>query len=42
MTSFPTLVTEHLDPSIAEQIGEPGRPAKFLVLYGSVRERSFS
>ncbi|WP_061717817.1 arsenical resistance protein ArsH [Pantoea trifolii] len=42
MTSFPALVTEHFDPSIAEQIGESDLPPKFLILYGSVRPRSFS
>ncbi|WP_455814744.1 arsenical resistance protein ArsH [Pseudomonas graminis] len=42
MQGFPALDAEHVDPSIAAKIGGDGQPPKFLILYGSVRERSFS
>lgn len=42
MQAFPALDAQHVDPSIADKIGDPGSPPKFLILYGSVRERSFS
>lgn len=42
MQAFPALNAEHFDPSIAEKIGGSEQPPKFLILYGSVRQHSFS
>lgn len=42
MQGFPALDAEHVDPSIADKLGGAGQPPKFLILYGSVRARSFS
>ncbi|ADU69976.1 arsenical resistance protein ArsH [Pantoea sp. At-9b] len=42
MQVFPALDAGHFDPAIAKNLGSVGQPPKFLILYGSVRKRSFS
>lgn len=40
MKTFPALNTDCFDATIAEKVG--GTAPRFLLLYGSVRQRSFS
>lgn len=42
MPLFPALEDEHFDRSVANKLGGDERLPKFLILYGSVRQRSFS
>ncbi|VVD66935.1 arsenical resistance protein ArsH [Pandoraea cepalis] len=42
-TTFPAAKTEYLDTSIAARLGMPGAaPVRILLLYGSLRQRSYS
>lgn len=42
MKTFPALNTDCFDATIAEKVGGTAIPPRFLLLYGSVRQRSFS
>lgn len=42
MPTFPALDREHFDFSTGEKLTRSERSPKFLILYGSLRERSFS
>jgi len=42
MSTFPALDSEQIDLSIAEKIRSDASSPRFLILYGSLRQRSFS
>ncbi|QGY29384.1 arsenical resistance protein ArsH [Pantoea cypripedii] len=42
MSLLPALDAEHFDQSVANKLSGDEQPPKFLILYGSVRQRSFS